>query len=266
MPHRRVVASLVLLLAVGIVAHGVPGAAAHTSPAASADAEPTSSLRLVPTKPEPGTGWIQGTVVDRAGRLLDGVDVEAYDVRDLREDPDADPVANWQTYEHPQGGPEHGWFRLYDLAPGTYKVKITSPSGTPKKERYRTLWTKPVKVGKGSIVRLGPTAITLVNRVPAKLTVQVVDARVKTGQSPRLKLRLSSADVRAITGSVRVRVDRQRVRLATLKASHQGRLTVTLPRQALGRHEVAVTFAGNSAVAASSKPVVVTFKVTRNGR
>jgi hypothetical protein len=261
MRNRRIAVVLSLLLGIGVASHVVPDSVEGSTFAAAA-ADPAPAYRLMPSRPERGHAWIQGTVVDRAGRLLDGVNVEAYAVGDLR----GDPVASWETYEDPQDGPEHGWFRLYGLTPGSYKVKFSSLPGTPKRARYRSIWSWPVTVDNREIVELGRTAVTLVRLVPATLTAKIVDATLKPSQAPQLRLALSAVEVRPVIGSVRVTVDRRKARAATFRPGDRGRVVVTLPRQSLGWHTVSFAFAGNDAVAPTSKPVSVRFKVTRSGR
>ncbi|KQW47042.1 hypothetical protein ASC77_17820 [Nocardioides sp. Root1257] len=257
---RPLVAALSLLLGLGVASHAIPDSVDASALAVAAD-ESTSS-RLMPTRPERGRAWIEGTVVDRAGRLLDGIDVEAYDVDDLH----GDPVASWQTYEDPEDGPEHGWFRLYGLTPGTYKVKISSAPGTPKKARYRTIWTRSVTVGNRDVQQLGSTAVTSVIKAAPRLTAALADATLKPAQAPQVRLGLTAAGVRPVLGSVRVVVDHRPGRAATFRATDRGRVTVALPRQSLGWHTATFAFAGNDAVAPSTKPIVVRFKVTRTGR
>src|SRR5690242_10410638 len=193
---RPLVAALSLLLGIGVVSHAVPDSVDPSTLAVAADRDP--SYRLMPTRPERGHAWIEGTVVNRAGRLLDGVDVEAYAVDDLR----GEPVASWQTYEDPEDGPEHGWFRLYGLTPGTYKVRISSAPGTPKKARYRTVWTRAVTVGNRDVERLGSTAVTSVTKAAARLTAALADATLRPSQAPQVRLGLTAADVRPVLGAV----------------------------------------------------------------
>ncbi|MFC6345145.1 carboxypeptidase-like regulatory domain-containing protein, partial [Nocardioides hankookensis] len=195
MPRRSVVAALSVLLGIGVASHAVPDSVDASTLAVAADQG--SSYRLMPTRPERGHAWIEGTVVNRAGRFLDGIDVEAYDVDDLR----GDPVASWQTYEDPEGGPEHGWFRLYGLTPGTYELRFSSAPGTPRKVRYRSVWSRPVTVGNREIEQLGSTAVTLVTKVPARLTASLTDATVRPSQAPLVRVGLTAAEVRPVLGS-----------------------------------------------------------------
>ncbi len=111
----------------GLTFVSAPSVTATAAPTADGGAAPTLAAQLTPDAPPAGRTWIQGVVVDQAGRPRDNVLVQAFVPWERK------PRASWLTYADPAGGEPHGWFRLYvPGGPNTwYQLKFSSP------ERHR---------------------------------------------------------------------------------------------------------------------------------
>lgn len=250
----RLVVAAAALVGLGIVPLALPAQADQHAPVADG-----GHLQAVPERPAAGEGWIQGKVLDRAKRPILNINVEAFKVGHLT----GTPVSSSLTYA-PTYRDERGWYRLYGLQPGKYKVRYSSLSKT--KASYKTVWSKTITVGDRKTVELSAQTMTLQQKVAATLTASFADATVKPSQKAKLKITLTSPDVDPIAGDLYVKIDKQRAWKTPIKDANRGKVTVNLPKQALGKHTVAVRFGGNDAVKASTKASTVDFWVTRTGR
>lgn len=249
-----------------VVAAAVLAGAGVAPFAVSADASPQvqdsgtlSRAAAVPTKPGKNVGWIQGKVLDRAQRPIQNINVEAFKADNLK----GTPVASSLTYA-PTYRDEKGWYRLYGLKPGKYKVRYSSLSNA--KKPYQAVWSQVVTVTKQKTVELSAQTMTLTTKVDASLALVFSDASVKPSQRAKLKISLTSADVSPIAGDLYVKIDKQPTWTTPIKDENRGHLTVRLPKQALGQHQISVRFGGNDAVNRTKKPVKITLWVTRSGR
>jgi hypothetical protein len=210
----------------------------------------TASAHAAGDQPAKKRAWIQGVVTDQAGHPLDDINVEAVPAND----PGADPVASWITYEGPQVGEEHGWFRLYVPA-GSYRVRFSSLSDDA--EQFRSAFyaedgaTRTLTVLGRQIRELDTTQLVHVGRVASRTTARLVAATVRADQRAVVKVAAVSRFVAPIAGKVRVTVDRRSVATATLVG---GAARVVLPRLAPGRHSVTATFLATGTVAQSTSP------------
>ena len=255
---RRISAALALAVVGGLLLAPQALPASASTPLAADGA----TVALPPARPAAGHAWIDGLVQDRAQRYLDGVNVEAFRADDL----DGDPVASWITYEDPEDGPAHGWFRLYGLEAGVdYEVRFSSLDDDA--DPYRASWfPKAVRLTNRQVLELPTTTLTLQRKVTAKLTAAFAHSSVKPATAARLKISLTSPDVKPVIGDLRVKIDGSRAWSTPLKTGNNGHTVVSLPKLKLGTHKVAVTFGGNDAVMKSKKATTLELRVTRNGR
>lgn len=236
------------LLVVPVVASLLPASAAPT--------ESTVHVSL-PRDVVPGDdeAFIQGAVLDRAGRYVDGVTVEAIAKNGKVE-------ASSITYENPAEDQDHGFYRLY-VAPGTYKVRLKSEKGDEQQFRTQVLPGK-IKVRDGAVKELEDVVVTLKKPSASKTTATMVSKKVKPGRVAQVKVRVVCADVVPVVGKVLVTVDGRKRSVGVLTKRSNGKVVVNVPKgQKPGAHTVGVAFLGADAVKPSkAKPVgfVVTKK------
>lgn len=250
---RRLVTTLALLVAVGVAPHALPADAAPQAGSAGTD------RAAVPTKPHKGEAWIQGSVQNRAKKYVDDVEVDAFPAGKTT----GNPVASALTYA-PDYQDGHGWFRLYDLKPGKYKLRYSSLKKA--KDPFETVWSDTITVKSKQAFTVSTTTLTLARKVNADLSLAFVDSTVKPTKPALLKISLTSKEVRPIAGDLYVKIDKQDPWKTQIKDENDGHMTLKLPKQALGEHAVSVSFGGNDAVQKSKKPVSLSFWVTRNGK
>lgn len=232
----------------------VPAAAALL-PASATPAEPTTLRAPLPeVVPGDDEAFIQGAVVDRAGRYVDGVTVEAIARNGQVE-------ASSITYENPDEDQDHGFYRLY-VSPGTYQVRFSSEKGDAVQFRTQVLPTR-LKVRDGAVKELKDVVVTLKRPSASRTTAAMVAKKVKPGRVAQVKVRVVCADVAPVLGKVQVTVDGRKRVVAVLAKRADGRVVVNLPKgQKPGTHTVTVAFLGADAVK-PSKAKAVTFVVTR---
>lgn len=248
MSRKPLVAALAgALLVVPVAATLLPASA---TPAAS------NTLRAPLPEVVPGDdeAFIQGAVVDRAGRYVDGVTVEAIAKSGQVE-------ASSITYENPDEDQDHGFYRLY-VSPGTYKIRIRSEKGDDQQFRTQVLSAK-VKVRDGAVKELKNVVVTLRKPSASRTTVTLASKKVRADRSALVSIRVVCADVLPVTGRVQLTVDGRKRSVAVLTSRAKGKVVVAVPAgRKPGTHTVAATFLGNDAVR-SSKAKPVTFVATR---
>lgn len=254
-----------LLAAGALTAALVPGLGVGLGPAAGpvAAAAPASAAALLaaPDSPPQGRAWLEGLVVDQAGRPLDNVVVQAFDARD--DDPDADPVATWITYADPADGPAHGFYRLYvpQGEDAAFDVRFSSPEGSFDPYRSRDLGA-PHEVGghseqRGIVQELGTTVMTLERQAEARVGLSPSRDVTRPGRSARLGVTVTSPDVDPVTGKVVLAVDGRTRGQQVLTRRADGRAAFTLPALKPGKHTLVVRYAGSALVEAATGRTVV---------
>lgn len=226
----------------------VPAVAALL-PASATPTEPTTLLRALPdVAPGEDEAFIQGAVLDRAGRYVDGVTVEAIARGGAVE-------ASSISYENPDEDQDHGFYRLY-VTPGTYAVRFSSEKGDDLRFRTVVLRAK-VKVRDQDVRELPDTVLTLQRPSASRTTATMVTKKVRSGRPVQVRVRVACDDVLPVTGRVQVSVDGRKPLTSVLSRRSGGKLVVNLPqRQRTGTHTVQVSFLGGDAVKASrAKPV-----------
>ena len=224
--------------------------------AMSADAAPSSHVVAAAPSAAVKVPLVKGVVVDQLGSYVDDVKVQALDKK-------GKPVASALTYA-PDYQDGHGWFRLYDLKPGKYKLRYSSLKKT--KDPFSTVWSDTITVKKKQVFTVSTETLTLARKVAANLALEFVDSSVKPTKQALLKISLTSKEVRPIAGDLYVKIDKQPVWTTPIKDENDGHVTVKLPKQKIGDHTVTVYFGGNDAVLKTKKPVTRPFYVTRTGR
>jgi hypothetical protein len=247
-------AALVPGLGVGL-GLGVGPVAAAPSGAAG------TSLLATPDSPPEGRAWLEGLVVDQAGRPLDNVVVQAFDALD--DDPGADPVATWITYADPADGPAHGFYRLY-VPQGddvVLDIRFSSPEGTLDPYRARTLDGAHLVGGgakkRGIVQELGTTVMTLERQAEARVRLSPSRDVTRPGRSARLGVTVTSPDVDPVTGKVVLSVDGRTRGQQVLTRKTDGRAAFTLPALKPGKHTLVVRYAGSTLVEAATGRTVV---------
>lgn len=224
-------------------------------PASAAPTEPaTGDVVLRTVSPQDDEAFIQGAVLDRAGRYVDGVTVEALGKGGAVE-------ASSITYENPDEDQDHGFYRLY-VSPGTYKIRLSSEKGVDQPFRTVVLPGK-VKVRDQDVREVKDVVVTLKKPSASRTVATMVTKRVKVGRAVQVKVRVTCEDVAPVVGKALISVDGRKRSIAVLTKRAGGKVVVTVPRgQKPGNHTVQVTFLGSDAVKASkAKPVG--FVVTR---
>ena len=107
------------------------------------------------------------------------------------------------------------------------------------------------------VVRATSKAVTVkVVKASAKVTVKLARSTVKRTVKGRLKVTVSVVGVPRPTGTLVVYEGSKKVTSKVLKAKHQGKVTITLPRLAKGTHKLKVTYRGSSKVAKKTSSTV----------
>lgn len=259
-------AATAALAAALVPALGSPAAAGT---AAGPSDRAAAAALATPSEPPAGRAWIEGTVVDRAGRPIDGLVVQAYDAL---AGPDAEPVASWLTYADPADGPAHGFFRLYvpRTSSTVYEVRFSSPEDSTDPYRERTLDDALYLGGgprsEGIVKEVGETVMTLQRRADATVALKPSREVTKPDRRATMAVSVTSPDVTPVTGPLTLRVDgKDRARQA-LTASSGGRAVFRLPELKPGRHTLQVRYAGSDAVLADTGTTKVTVEKPRKPR
>ncbi|VXC22938.1 Ig-like domain-containing protein [Nocardioides sp. AX2bis] len=236
----------------------VAGVAAGPVAAAPPDAVAGTGLLATPDAPPQGRAWLEGLVVDQAGRRLDDVVVQAFDVDDLAADADAEPVSSWLTYADPADGPAHGFYRLYvpQGRTASYEVRLSSPEGAADPYRARTLDDAVVVGGgkkqPGEVKELGTAVMTLERKADATVRLKASRDVSKPGRTARLAVTVTSPDVDPVTGRLLLGVDGRTRGRQPLTRQDDGRAAFTLPALKPGKHTLTVRYAGSDLVRATS--------------
>lgn len=205
--------------------------------------------------PVPGEAFIEGVVRDEHGRLIDDINVEAFDAGIEG----ADPSASALTYEGPDSDHPHGFYRLV-VAPGSYFVRFSSLVGADGEDGgYASQWyadKRVVNVGDEEILRLKPVTLDRA-RADSECHAALVDDVVPVGRHPKVRVRIKSANAPHVTGSIKVTMNHHKVRTDRLRKLDHGRVVLRLPKRRLGTYRVAVSYAGSNAVKHSHSPVQV---------
>jgi len=274
--HRT---SLTVLALTGLLVGGLGTAAQAGSqdPAPRFEAPVLSAAQLAGT-PDPGRGWIFGTVVDPRGNPIENAVVEAYDYWE-----DVDGVmSSGLTYG--------GEFKLYRLPAGPdalYMLKVTVPDSA---HPIRTTWVGEedgIELKRRQVLEL-PAITVKYQKVASRTSATVAPARVGHGSKARVTVRVAptgGSDLRptgkvtyqVMSGSQKVDAGSGTLRngtvtLSTAKLAGPPKVTCTraqkkkrkCPKQAQQRaYSVNVSYAGSPEFNASkAAPVrlVVTFK------
>ncbi|WP_432479789.1 Ig-like domain repeat protein [Nocardioides sp. GXQ0305] len=91
-----------------------------------------------------------------------------------------------------------------------------------------------------------------VPRVKSTTTGQLSASKIRKKARAKVSVYVSASGLSDPTGKVRVKKGSKTLASATLKATRSGRITVTLPRLPKGRHQLKVSYAGETRVAPST--------------
>ncbi|MGZ4456101.1 MAG: Ig-like domain repeat protein [Nocardioides sp.] len=234
-----------LLAAAGLAVvsfHGTSAQASQGSASAS-----TSGLSA-PTAPHKGRAWIQGAVTDQAGHYLDDVNVEALDA-------DGGVTASSITYEDPDGGHPHGFFRLYVPA-GKYQVRFSSLDGEPFRTAYYSEdgAVKNLTVVSKQIRVLDTTALLHAGKVASTTKASLADSSILTTDNGLVRFSVSSKFVDPVDGKVKVTVDGDSAGTVTLS---DGAGKLKLDRLPAGQHDIGVAYLGSTTVKGSKAATAV---------
>lgn len=200
-----------------------------------------------PQSPTRGHAWIEGVITDRASnKALDNMQVEASPTG-----APGDVVATSLTYESPDGSTKHGFYRLWGLEPGSYRVTFVSLDGS-----YRGASTV-VSVENRQVLSLP----VMLKRAQAATTTKasVGDDVISTAEKGKVVVTVAGSGKPA--GDVEVRLGRKVVGDGQVRGSDRGRVTVTLDRLAVGSYDLKAYFLGSRTFeASSSKAVTLTVK------
>ncbi|NPC99101.1 hypothetical protein [Nocardioides sp. zg-DK7169] len=275
--HRT---SLTVLSLTGLLVAGLGTAAQAGSQAAAPHFEaPTLSAAQLAGTPDPGRGWIFGSVVDTNGDPVENARVEVYDYWGDVEG----PMSSGLTYG--------GEFELYRLPAGPdalYQVKVSTGPGSP--HPIRTTWVGDedgIELKRRQVLELPPITVKY-QKVASRTSAAVAPARMGHGSKARVTVRVApgaGSDLRptgkvtyqVLSGSKKVDAGTGTLRNGTVTLSTRrlaGPPAVTCtkaqkkkrkcPKQAKQRaYSVNVSYAGSPQFKASkAAPVklVVTFK------
>ncbi len=227
-----------------------------------AGAAETAALLAAPDAPPAGRAWIEGQVVNQAGRPLDGIVVEAYrpgDLASLARRADVSPVASWITYADPDvDGPAHGFFRLYvpRSGSGVYVLKASSLPDATDPYEARVLDDEAVFVGAGRstgvVEDVGEVEMSLARRADSAMRLGASRSVSRTGRGGRLSVAVASPDVTTITGRLRLEIDGRARASRSLRPTDRGRAVFAMPRLRPGRHRISVDYLGSPDVLPTS--------------
>ncbi len=262
-PRRRQVVGT--LVGTGALALSLVPALGSTSVAAvpRVSAAESATLLAAPEAPPRGRAWIEGQVVNQAGRPLDGIVVEAYrygDDASMSRRADAAPVASWITYADPDvDGPAHGFFRLYvprnGPGDGLFVLKASSLPDARDPYTPQLLDDEVVYVGggqRGIVEDFGEIEMSLARRADSFVDLTASPSTKRSDKQGRLSVSVTSPDVSTITGKLRLAIDGRSRGTRTLTRSDRGRTALALPRLRPGRHVITVDYLGSSDVLAAS--------------
>ncbi len=274
--HRAVAGLAAGALSLALVpALAAPASAAPLHPGLSGAAVTASGLAgLDGTEEAPAAGraWLEGVVVDLAGRPVAGIEVAALDLAALAGDPGAAPTATATTAAEVLDGPAAGSFRL-DVPRGAeadvaYEVRLAGPDGAGEPFRPLVL-PEPVEVGasttEGLSVDLG--TVVLHPEALAEATIRLVAGRaLGNGRPGKVSVAVTSPDVSVVTGRVALRIDGRFRGRRQVGAGDSARTTFSLPRLRPGSHVVEVDYRGSADVAATSASLEVEVDRPARGR
>ncbi len=262
-PRRRQVVGTVI--GSGALALSLVPALGSSSVAAvpQVSAAESAALLSAPEAPPQGRAWIEGQVVNQAGRPLDGIVVEAYrygDDASMARRADVAPVASWITYADPDvDGPAHGFFRLYvprnGPGDGLFVLKASSLPDASDPYTPQLLDDEVVYVGggkRGIVEDFGEIEMSLARRADSFVDVTASRSTSRSGRQGRLTVSVSSPDVSTVTGKLRLNIDGRSRGTRNLTRSDRGRTAVTLPRLRPGRHVIKVDYLGSDDVLGAS--------------
>jgi hypothetical protein len=244
---RRLAAAAAASLALGAL---VIGPMTSTTPAVGASPSLTDAqvATLEPTKPMKGRAWIEGVAKDQFGNRLGNVTVTAVS---------ADDEGAAITYEEPGIAGSTGFYRIYDLTPGTYTVKF---AGTKPKVKP---FTTTVTVGKRDIGQ-ADAALTRV-LADTSTTAVLTKGKITTKDKGSVVVTVKTGGSKTALGDVEVREGRKVVGTASLVKSDKGKVTVTLDKLPQGDHELKAHFLGNEELKASSSGALTLHVIKKKG-
>jgi hypothetical protein len=235
MPSLRTVAATTALLL------GALAFAPTTSPSQAVAGSPRLSdaqvAALTPTQPMKGRSWIEGVVEDQLGHPVGNVEVEATS---------ADDEGSSITYEQPGIAGSTGFFRIYDLTPGTYTLRFTSAAPKIKPA------TTTVTVGKREIGQADMTVTRVPVVTPTKTSAALQHKTVKTSQKGVVDVVVTTTATTKPVGTVEIREGRSLVGSGKLKTGSKGKITIVLEKLGKGSHVLKATFTGPSTLKTSS--------------
>lgn len=227
------------LFAAAVVAAGALSLVSTTTTSQAMDRSPELTpaqvSALTPVQPMKGRAWVQGVVKDQFGDPVGNVEVQATSTGDQ---------GSALTYEKPGIAGSTGFYRVYDLKPGTYTLRFTGKA--PKIVET----TATVKVGKREI---GKVSVT-VTRVLAStdLAASLKKRTVTTKQSGLVEITLKTAATKKPTGRIEVREGSVVVGKGTLSTGDLGELRMTLDRLRKGTHVLKAHYLGSTSLREST--------------
>lgn len=280
-PRRSGVLALTLtgLLAAGLapVAAQAVDRAADRDPAPRFEAPILTAAQLAGA-PEPGRGWIFGSVVDPSGHPVENARVEVYDYWE-----DVDGVlSSGLTYG--------GDFELYQLRGGPDVLYMLKVSTGPGSHPIRTTWVGKddgIELKRGQVRELPPITVryqkvasrttakasrtTIGNRARASFSVRVAPGKGSTAvPSGKVSYQVKSGAKTVDSGSATLRDGVATLRTGKLagpakvtctKAQRKKKRCPAQPKQRA--YSLSVSYAGSTqfkASAARSLPLKVTFR------
>lgn len=232
-----------------------------------ASAEPgavhgSSGHRSAALVPPAGTTWIEGVITDQANHAQDNVNVEAWP----RNPRATAPVASSLTYGGPPNNPryKHGFFVLEVPSDKAYRIVFSGVGGKEDGDLFRMKSYgsgRPIVVrnlvsAAGRIRNLGVVPLARQGHVASKTKATLSRAKIASGKSATLRVKVTSRFVTNVTGKVVVRAGGKKITHRLTQLSHS-KETFKLPKlKKAGKYKVTASYTGSGTVHASKAKTV----------
>jgi Bacterial Ig-like domain (group 3) len=229
-----------------------------------ASAEPgavqgSSGHRSAALVPPAGTTWIEGVITDQANHAQDNVNVEAWP----RNPKATAPIASSLTYGGPPNNPryKHGFFVLEVPSDKAYRIVFSGVGAKEDGDRFRMKsygGGRPIMVrnlvsASGRIRNLGVVPLARQGHVASKTKATLSRAKIASGKSATLRVKVTSRFVTNVTGKVVVRAGGKKM---THRLSHS-KETFKLPKlKKAGKYKITASYTGSGTVHGSKAKTV----------